>query len=402
MKKAIITFASLALACALAQAAGGNTWKYELLHSFNPAVDGAAPIAGLIEQGGAFWGTTSLSGPGEGARGTVFKFVPGSKPVVMHTFRGRDGANPKSELLAVGSYLYGTLEGGLVSDQGGVFRISTLGTFKVMNAFSAAEGTKPIAPLMRATDGNFYGTTKWDGPNGRGSVFRMTPAGEVTVIHSAFESGYVSNKGPLVQHANGFLYGTTDGEGVHSGGSVFRVSMSGIYQLVHSFHMPGGIGGDPQGCQPIAGLTFLANGNLAGVASNCGGGGAFGTVYQVGPFGPVNLLHALVDSVDGIVPVGELLQRSDGVLWGTAVRWSSYPELDGCGSVFALKEDGGQFGVHHIFQPTDDEDDIDGCHLRGRLLSAKDGAIYGTTTSGGAYNGGTIFRLRRVSGLSHR
>jgi len=401
MKSAIV-FMSLALACTLAQAAGGKTWKYELLHSFNPAVDGSAPTAGLTEADGAFWGTTSFGGPGQGARGNVFKFVPGSKPVVMHTFRGRDGASPKSELLAIGRNLYGTLEGGLVSDQGGVYRISTLGTFKVMNAFSAAEGTKPIAPLMQATDGNFYGTTTWAGPDGRGSVFRMTPAGAVTVIHSAFESGFVSDKGPLVQHANGFLYGTTDGEGVHAGGSVFRVSMSGIYQLVHSFLPPWDGSGDPQGCQPIAGLTLLASGNLAGVATNCGGGVGYGTVYRVGPFGPVSLLHALVDSVDGIVPVGELLQRSDGVLWGTAVRWSRFPELGGCGSVFALKEDGGQFGVHHIFHPTDDEDDIDGCQPRGRLLSAKDGAIYGTTTAGGTYNGGTIFRLRRVSGLSDR
>ena len=61
---------------------------------------------------------TSEGGPGAGAQGTVDKFVPGSKPVVMHTFRGRDGANPKSELLAVGSSLYGTVDNGLVSNQG--------------------------------------------------------------------------------------------------------------------------------------------------------------------------------------------------------------------------------------------------------------------------------------------
>ena len=147
MKSAIV-FTSLALACTLAQAAGGKKWKFELLHSFNPAVDGAGPHAGLIEQEGAFWGTTAFNGPGEGARGTVFKFVPGSKPVVMHTFRGRDGANPKSALLAVGRNLYGTLEGGLVSDQGGVYRISTLGAFKVMNAFSTAEGTSTVWMLL--------------------------------------------------------------------------------------------------------------------------------------------------------------------------------------------------------------------------------------------------------------
>jgi hypothetical protein len=75
MKKAI-TFASLARACTPAQAAGGNTWKYELLHSFNPAVDGPAPTAGLTEllnaKDGAIYGTATAGGATTVTRPSAF------------------------------------------------------------------------------------------------------------------------------------------------------------------------------------------------------------------------------------------------------------------------------------------------------------------------------------------
>ncbi|MBT9597447.1 MAG: hypothetical protein IV094_15810 [Vitreoscilla sp.] len=50
-------------------------------------------------------------------------------------------------------------------------------------------------------------------------------------------------------------------------------------------------------------------------------------------------------------------------------------------------------GVHHAFA----ENGSDGCEPRGALLSAKDDAIYSTTSRGGSFDAGTIVRLRRVS-----
>ncbi|HEX5687428.1 MAG TPA: choice-of-anchor tandem repeat GloVer-containing protein [Ideonella sp.] len=55
----------------------------------------------------------------------------------------------------------------------------------------------------------------------------------------------------------------------------------------------------------------------------------------------------------------------------------------------------GSVGVHHVFNANEGE--IDGYEPRGALLTASDGAIYGTTIRGGTFDAGAIFRLRRVS-----
>ncbi|MBT9596600.1 MAG: hypothetical protein IV094_11495 [Vitreoscilla sp.] len=390
--KRTITLIAFAVSCTLAQAAGGTHWEFEHLYSFNPARgDGSTPLAGLVEAGGAFWGTTSAGGPGRGAQGNVFKFVPGTAPVVMHTFRGGDGATPRGELLAVGRSLYGTVENGMLDNQGGIYRISTLGSFKVMHKFLEEEGTNPSAGLMRHSNGNFYGTAVGGGVNygGLGTVFQMTPAGVVTVLFSDFEGWYAGPKSPLVQHVDGSLYGTTSTQGPHGGGSVYKITTAGTYELKHSFKNPED--GDLLGCAPRAGLTPIASGSLAGVAPSCGDD-IGGTVFKVSVGGVVSLAHDMVLGVDGIYPEGGLALR-EGVLWGTTRYWDVQVLFyEGCGTVFAMSKTN-KVGVHHVFA----DDGSEGCEPRGTLLSAKDGAIYGTTSRGGAYDAGTIFRLRKVS-----
>jgi uncharacterized repeat protein (TIGR03803 family) len=386
-----ITFIAFAVSCALAQAAGGSRWEFELLYSFNPARDGSTPLAGLVEQSGVLWGTTSAGGPGRGARGNVFKFVPGSQPVVMHTFRGGDGATPRGELLVVGRTLYGTVENGMLNNYGGIFRMSTLGSFKVMHKLAEEEGTNPTAGLVLHWNGSIYGTTVGGGPFGtsQGTVFQMTPAGVFTVLFADFEGWYAGAKGPLVEHVDGSLYGTTSTQGLHGGGSVYRITTAGSYELKHSFKSPED--GDLLGCQPRAGLTPIAGGNLAGVAPECGHEHG-GTVFKVSVGGEVSLAHDMVLGVDGIHPEGGLALRGD-VLFGTTRFWDvPFLFYEGCGTVFAMSK-ANKVGVHHVFA----KDGSEGCEPRGALLSAKDGAIYGTTSRGGTYDAGTIFRLRRVS-----
>jgi uncharacterized repeat protein (TIGR03803 family) len=52
------------------------TGRETVLYSFTGGTDGASPYAGLIYQGGAFYGTTSGGGDANCGCGTVFKFVP--------------------------------------------------------------------------------------------------------------------------------------------------------------------------------------------------------------------------------------------------------------------------------------------------------------------------------------
>jgi hypothetical protein len=172
---------------------------------------------------------------------------------------------------------------------------------------------------------------------------------------------------------------------------VYRITTAGAYRLKYSFEPGLFEPGDPLGCLPVAGLTPIAEGQLAGVATACGDQSG-GTVFKVSADGAVSLAHDIVASVEGMYPEGELVLRKDGVLYGTTRFSMAVLVYDGCGSVFALTK-ANKFGVHHRFA----EDGADGCESRGALLSAKDGAIYGTTSRGGTFDAGTIFRLRRVS-----
>lgn len=384
----------LPLVCVAALAAGNTSWKLEVLHSFNVGPGGYNPYAGLVEHTpGVFWGTAAHGGGAawEGD-GTVFKFTPGNAPVVMHAFGGRDGSSPKAELLTVGRNLYGTTASGGVNGSGTIYRISTLG-FSVMHHLNASEGQYPEGPLIRATNGRFYGTTPYGGAHGLGSVFQMEASGAITVLHH-FMGGDdgVNPTRPLVQHANGLLYGTTPlGGGSGFSGTVFKITTWGTYEVLHRFTQWGNY--DAYGCQPGAGLTLAPDGGLVGSTSNCGQGpdssSWAGTLFKIKPEGPLTLWHTFVQGVSGKTPVGEMVLHSDGMFYGTTRDWDTH---NGCGNIFAKRLDGA-FGNRHVF----DADQGEGCKPRGALVSAKDGALYGTTSAGGAYGLGTIFRLRLVT-----
>jgi hypothetical protein len=66
--------------------------------------------------------------------------------------------------------------------------------------------------------------------------------------------------------------------------------------------------------------------------------------------------------------------------------------LHGCVSAYAVTNDG-KVGVIHGFAA----DGREGCNPLASLVFAQDGALYGTTTQGGAHGLGTIFRMRWVS-----
>src|SRR5439155_5644471 len=100
------------------------------------------------------------------------------------------------------------------------------------------------------------------------------------------------------------------------------------------------------------------------------------------------LLHSLQGSPsEGAGCLAELLEGSDGVLYGTTLRDGSY----GDGTVFSLNKDGSNFQTLHHFQGGD----ADGALPRGGLVEGLDGALYGPTTRGGASNAGCVFKLNK-------
>ena len=163
------------------------------LHSFNYSSDGANPQAGLILSGNTLYGT-AYEGGSSAYYGTVFAVsTDGMGFTNLHSFAGHpsDGANPRADLLLLGSTLYGTAGYGGSSWQGTVFAVNTDGTgfTNVHNFVFGSDGGNPLAGLILSGH-TLYGTAYNGGSYGDGTVFSLSlgsvsaPVPTLTIVPS--------------------------------------------------------------------------------------------------------------------------------------------------------------------------------------------------------------------------
>ncbi|HZR18011.1 MAG TPA: choice-of-anchor tandem repeat GloVer-containing protein [Verrucomicrobiae bacterium] len=244
------------------------------LYSFSGAVDGANPVAGLVQGGdGSFYGTTPFAG--RYANGTVFKISTTGVLTSLYSFSGAaDGGSPAAGLvLGSDGGLYGTTSSGGSFTNGTVFRISTNGVLTGLHSFTGGDGANPQAALVRGRDGNFYGTTYGGGAYSSGTVFQITTNGVLTRLYSFTGTNDGANpKAALVRAGDGTFYGTTVFGGSSGDGTVFQINTNGGLADLHSFS-----GGD--GANPEAGLVLASDGSFYGTTSNGGQQGG-GTVFR--------------------------------------------------------------------------------------------------------------------------
>lgn len=212
------------------------------------------------------------------------------------------------------------------------------------------------------------------------------PAQTFTTLHSFDQSDGIG-PGELIQAMDGNFYGTTAYGGAYNNcntgiscGTVFKITPEGTLITLHSFCAQAGC---PDGKSPNGGLIQGADGNFYGTTI---AGGAFdgGTVFQITPEGTLTTLHsfcAQTDCLDPAQPMAGLIQAADGNFYGTTAWGGAY----GGGTVFKITP-GGALTTLHSFDGT-------GGVGRGRLIQATDESFYGTTTFGGASGSGTIFTI---------
>jgi uncharacterized repeat protein (TIGR03803 family) len=271
------------------------------------------PYSGLLQSSdGNIYGTTA--GGGTSGRGTVFKITPSGIQSVLFSFPA-GSSDPYTGLIqgSDGNF-YGTTGAGGTNDDGTVFKITPSGTETVLHVFakSGSDGETPYAGLIQGTDGNFYGTTYFGGANGLGTIFKVTPSGTETVLYS-FAAGSDGEHpyGGVVQGSDGNFYGTTYQGGSSGLGTVFKITPSGTETVLYSF-----AGGSSDGANPEAGLMQGSDGNFYG-DTLLGGAGALGTVFKITPSGAETVLHAFAGGSDGANPSANLVQGSDGNLYGS-------------------------------------------------------------------------------------
>jgi uncharacterized repeat protein (TIGR03803 family) len=298
--------------------------KEAVLHSFTGGSDGGYPLAGMTAVNGVLYGTTS--GGGEFGGGTVFTISASGSEVVLHSFgSGADGASPRADLLVIKDRLYGTTYEGGTYGNGTLFSITSQGKETLLHSFSGTDeggtdGGSPAAGVIVVKD-TLYGTTQFGGSAGTGTVFGMNMRGKETVLYS-FGGALPAAEDPVARviYFKGALYGTTGAGGANGWGTVFSISKIGTNERVlHSF----GKGDD--GIEPLAGLTDV-NGNLYGTTVEGGSGGrgsrgsltGYGTVFRVNAVGNERVLHSFADGYynDGIYPSADLT-NVNGTLYGT-------------------------------------------------------------------------------------
>jgi uncharacterized repeat protein (TIGR03803 family) len=331
--------------------------------------------------------------------------APGQTFKNLHSFDNTDGALPRASVLqGINGTLYGTTEeGGLFtgtcfgSGCGTVFMMTQDGTLTTMHEFDYADGYGPNASVIQLIGGTLYGTTVAGGAYSQGSVFEITPNGTLTTLNSfcnifdQCQGGeYVDS--PLVQASNGDFYGTTEIGGANGWGTVFRIAPSGTLTTLYNFCSQTGC---TDGAQPYAGLVEGTDGNLYGTTFRGGTGqgcstATCGTVFKITPSGIFSTLHSF-DLTDGANPWEGLIQASDGNFYGT----TSLGGANNGGTVFRINA-GGTLTKLYSFCP--EAGCPDGQYPIGAPVQATDGNLYGTTDWGGGsslcQNGcGTIFRI---------
>jgi uncharacterized repeat protein (TIGR03803 family) len=372
------------------------------LLSFN-GTNGEDPVAPLVQGlDGNLYGTTSTgtTSGGIGFGGTLFRTTTGGALITLYSFCSQstcpDGSGPTRLVQTADGTFYGTTVygGGFSISAGTVFKFATDGTLTTLYRFcsqaNCADGENP-ARLIRAAGGSFYGTTNVGGTSSQrtGTVFRITTSGTLTTLHSFCAQSLCSDGSePLagvIQATNGKFYGTTfaGGSTSKSDGTIFKIASGGALTTLYRFCSQTNCA---DGSLPTAGLVQAADGNFYGTTF-AGGAHFGGTVFKITPSGVLTTLYtfcSVTKCADGATPESELIQASDGNLYGTTNEGGITNSncSHGCGTVFKITTTGTLTTLHNFCaQPHC----ADGAHPTAALVQATDGNFYGSASSGGTF-----------------
>jgi uncharacterized repeat protein (TIGR03803 family) len=262
---------------------------HKILHQFD-LINGYHPSADFIRgSDGKFYGTTAFGSAPATSGGTIFQFDPsGAMPKynLMYGFNRTDGITPMGLMQGRDGKFYGTT---YQSANGGVLyqfdALAVAPSLRVLHEFLNPGGSAlptsmgdPIAGLMQAKNGKFYGTTTRGGRFGRGTIFSLDTSvinPEPVIVHEFDYNNGQDPRGGLIQANDGKLYGATTGGGSTNQGVVYQLDISGVlpvFKVIHAFN-----GRD--GANPVRDLIQASDGNLYGVTK---AGGTFSANFDDG------------------------------------------------------------------------------------------------------------------------
>jgi uncharacterized repeat protein (TIGR03803 family) len=218
----------------------------------------------------------------------------------------------------------------------------------------------------------------------------MSTADQAVTITTLASFGSPADSGPsgLITDADGNLLGTTLGGGASHLGTVFEIpkTSSGYAAAPTTLASFNG----PNGSYPVGGLITDASGDLFGTTAG-GGANGDGTVFEIAKTGSGYATTAATlanfNGPNGSYPVGGLIIDASGALFGT----TSGGGASGDGTVFEIA----MIDSGHADAPTTlaSFDFSDGANPGTGLIADQDGNLFGTTTAGGPGGEGTVFEV---------
>ncbi|HZZ71179.1 MAG TPA: choice-of-anchor tandem repeat GloVer-containing protein [Pirellulales bacterium] len=250
-----------------------------------------------------------------------------------------------------------------------------------MASFDSASGGHSRASLIADSAGNLYGTATTNGANGFGTVFKWdVTTNTVAALASFDETNGFFPVAGLVSDPAGNLYGTA-----LYGGENGDTGLGTVFKVDAATNALSAIGSFDQattGGFPLASLIRDSSGVLYGTA-NIGGAALGGTIFAVNP--ATNSFAALTsfNGTNGGSPQGRLLLGSGGILYGTTTSGGA----QNAGTIFRFDTATNSLVSLISFAGPN------GQYPNAGLIADAAGNLYGTTQGGGLYNKGTIFKL---------
>jgi len=206
--------------------------------------------------------------------------------------------------------------------------------------------------------------------------------------------------GALIQGTDGIFYGTTSYGGAYFyDGTAFSITAGGTFTTLHNFCFDCSASG---GDRPFAGLVQGTNGKFYGTTAGGGVGSACtprqncGTVFNITAGGIFTTLYSFCsksDCTDGAWPNAGMIEGTDGSFYGTTYVGGAY----GGGTIFRITAGGARTTLYDFCSQTKC---ADGDGPLAGLVQGTDGNFYGTTEYGGTVNDclgygscGTVFSI---------
>jgi uncharacterized repeat protein (TIGR03803 family) len=264
-------------------------------------------------------------------------------------------------------------------------------TYKVIYNFTGKgdDGASPYGGPTLDPSGNLYGTTYAGGKFGAGNVYKLAPVGSSWKSTTLYSfTGELDGAGPA--------FGTLavyDGAlfGTTEGGGYLGVAFKiAPTETGWREHVVHSFGHGTDGNEPIGGVVIDKAGNVYGTTL-LGGTDGNGTVYQVTQSGVERVIYSFTGGLDAVNPAAAVTLDAEGNVYGTTSFGGAY----GDGAVYKLSPSGSGWTENVLYSFRDLND---GQNPVGGLVLDQAGNLYGGTFDGGANGGGTVYELSPSGG----